>query len=61
MNHPRPIVARAWRRLIRRCENESGQGLAEYTLLLGLITLVCIAAVTALGQAVANSVAWTIP
>lgn len=61
MNHPRPNVTRAWRRLSRRLHDEDGQGLAEYTLLLGLITLVCIAAVSALGQAVANSVAWTIP
>lgn len=42
-------------------EHEAGQGLVEYTFLIGFIAFVCIVAVTALGTAVAGSVAWTIP
>ena len=36
-------------------ESESGQGLAEYGLILALIALVCIGALQAFGVAVANS------
>lgn len=39
---------------IRR-KDESGQGLAEYALILALIAAVCIAALSVLGQAIANS------
>ena len=38
---------------------ESGQGLAEYALILALIAVVCIGGVTALGVSITNSVAWT--
>jgi len=41
--------------------DESGQGLAEYALILVLIAVVCVAAVTGLGQALAASSAWSIP
>ena len=34
---------------------ESGQGLAEYALIIAFVTIVCIAALTALGVAVAGS------
>lgn len=48
------------RRVMRRwalsgVENEAGQGLAEYALILALIALVCVAALGTLGQAIANS------
>ena len=36
-------------------EDQSGQGLAEYALILALIAAVCIGAVGALGTAIANS------
>jgi Flp pilus assembly pilin Flp len=41
--------------------DESGQGLAEYALILVFIALVCVAALGLLGQAIAGSSAWTIP
>ena len=34
---------------------ESGQGLAEYALILGLIAVVCLGALGLLGEAIANS------
>jgi pilus assembly protein Flp/PilA len=39
---------------------ESGQGLAEYALILALIALVCVAALVTLGQAIANSPGFTV-
>jgi hypothetical protein len=39
---------------------ESGQGLAEYALILAFIALVCVAAVGALGTALANSAGFKI-
>ena len=39
---------------------ESGQGLAEYALILAFVALVCVAALGALGSAIASSPAWTI-
>ncbi|MFN0147813.1 MAG: Flp family type IVb pilin [Dehalococcoidia bacterium] len=40
---------------------ESGQGLAEYALILAFIAIVCAAALGTLGTTLANSAAWTIP
>ncbi len=40
---------------VSRIEREEGQGLAEYGLILALIAVVCIAALTALGLAVAGT------
>lgn len=37
----------------KQCDAEQGQGLAEYSLILALIALVCIAALTLLGQNIA--------
>jgi hypothetical protein len=34
---------------------ESGQGLAEYALILAFVALVCVTALGALGNAIANS------
>ena len=39
-------------RVVGCIRGQRGQGLVEYTLLLGLITLVAIAAVTGLGQTI---------
>ncbi|MEO8458316.1 MAG: Flp family type IVb pilin [Chloroflexota bacterium] len=41
-------------RLLARMEDERGQALAEYGLVLGLIAVVAIAALTILGLAVAD-------
>ena len=40
---------------LRERSDESGQGLAEYALILGLIAVVCIVALGALGNAIATS------
>jgi pilus assembly protein Flp/PilA len=40
-------------------EDESGQGLAEYGLILALIAVVCVAGLTSLGQAIAASAGFT--
>ncbi|MEO9255055.1 MAG: hypothetical protein ABI305_05915 [Tepidiformaceae bacterium] len=45
---------------LRRVQGESGQGLAEYALILGLIALVCVGALGALGSTIVASPAWTI-
>ena len=42
--------------LVTRYQREDGQALAEYGLLLALIAVVCIAALTALGLAIAGSI-----
>lgn len=39
--------------------DESGQGLAEYALILGLIAVVCVAGLTSFGQAVAQTAGFT--
>jgi Flp pilus assembly pilin Flp len=39
--------------------DESGQGLAEYGLILALIAVVCVAGLTSLGQAIAASAGFT--
>ena len=49
------------RKLVRRIRGESGQGLAEYALILAFIALVCIGALSALGTSLAASSAWTLP
>jgi len=40
--------------LVARFRSEAGQGLAEYGLILALIAVVCVAALAALGLAVAG-------
>ncbi len=40
---------------------ESGQGLAEYALILTLVALVCVTALGTLGSTIAASPGWTIP
>lgn len=47
--------------LSRWMRNESGQGLAEYALILAFIALVCIGALSTLGTSLAASSAWTLP
>ncbi len=41
-------------RLVARFQDEEGQALAEYGLILGLIAVVAIAALTAIGLAIAG-------
>ncbi len=43
------------RKVFDRSIDESGQGLAEYALILAFIALVCVSALGALGSAIANS------
>jgi len=49
-------MAHVWRSLVKRTfeciHEENGQGLVEYTLLVGLIALVAIASVTTLGETI---------
>jgi pilus assembly protein Flp/PilA len=40
--------------LVARCESDRGASLVEYALLVALIAVVCIAAVTLLGQAASS-------
>ncbi len=40
-------------------EDESGQGLAEYGLILALIAVVCVAGLTSLGQGIASTAGFT--
>jgi Flp pilus assembly pilin Flp len=49
------LIARMRKRCGRAPERQSGQGLAEYALILALIAAICIAAVGTLGTAIANS------
>jgi Flp pilus assembly pilin Flp len=46
---------------IARLDEESGQALAEYTLLLAFIVAVCVLAVTALGLAIATGFGGILP
>ncbi|MGI8927037.1 MAG: Flp family type IVb pilin [Tepidiformaceae bacterium] len=46
-------------RRTRATKGETGQGLAEYGLILAGIALVCVLAVTTLGSDIESSVAWT--
>lgn len=49
------MIARVHARIAYRQNDEAGQGLAEYALILGLIAVVCIGALTAVGQGIAAS------
>lgn len=40
---------------------ESGQGLAEYTFIIAMVTFVCIVALTLLGEAIVDLPGWSIP
>ena len=42
-------------------DGESGQGLAEYALILAFIALVCVAGLGALGRAIAASAGFALP
>ena len=46
-------------RSVRERSDESGQGLAEYALILGLIAAVCVFALGSLGSAIAASPGFT--
>ena len=46
-------------RSVRERSDESGQGLAEYALILGLIAAVCVLALGSLGGAIAASPGFT--
>ena len=46
-------------RSARELTGESGQGLAEYALILGLIAAVCVVALGSLGGAIAGSPGFT--
>lgn len=52
-------IGTLYRHVRTRIDQESGQGLAEYALILGLIAAVCIGALTGLGSAIANSGGFT--
>ncbi|MCC7364538.1 MAG: Flp family type IVb pilin [Dehalococcoidia bacterium] len=52
---------KAKRLVTHRGDDEPGQGLAEYALILAFVALVCAAALGALGGTIASSDAWTIP
>lgn len=57
------FVEEMWAR-IHFVRDESGQGLAEYALILGLVAVVAVAAVTLLGTnitAVLNNIAGSLP
>lgn len=52
------LMRRVWRRTTGATRNdggESGQGLAEYALILTLVALACVVALGALGQGIAGS------
>jgi pilus assembly protein Flp/PilA len=48
------MCANLWARLARVFDDEEGQGLTEYALILALIAVVAIAALTLLGQSVTS-------
>jgi len=45
----------------RERQHESGQGLAEYALILAFVALAAVVALSALGQAILNSPGWSLP
>ncbi|MGD9934551.1 MAG: Flp family type IVb pilin [Dehalococcoidia bacterium] len=47
-------------RFRNRLTQESGQGLAEYALILGLVAAVCVGALSGLGGAIAGSSGFTV-
>ena len=53
--HMNRLIARIHSRVSHRPNDEAGQGLAEYALILGLIAVVCIGALAAMGQTIATS------
>jgi len=53
--HMNRLIARVHLRVAYRRSDEAGQGLAEYALILGLIAVVCIGALAAMGQGIAAS------
>ena len=56
----RRFVARwSQRRASQSTSEESGQGLAEYGLILALVAVLCIAALQALGTGIAGSAGFT--
>lgn len=55
------LKARLMLRMMRTLNGESGQGLAEYALILGLVAAVCVVALGSLGGTIANSPGFTIP
>lgn len=48
-----------YRRFRTRIAEDSGQGLAEYALILGLVAAVCVGALSGLGGAIAASPGFT--
>ncbi len=57
------LLKRVWQRAaagVRDGGGESGQGLAEYALILALVALACVVALGALGGAIANSPGFSI-
>jgi hypothetical protein len=56
----RRFVARwSQRRAVQGTSEESGQGLAEYAMILALVALVCIAGLQTLGLDIVNSPGFT--
>jgi len=49
---PEKIVEKFRALFLKTLKNEDGQGLTEYALIVGVIALVCIAAVSSLGSSV---------
>lgn len=60
MGRIRQAAGAAFRARTRNANSESGQGLAEYALILAFIALVCIAALGALGTAISSSPGFSI-
>ena len=48
-------------RAAKSSDGESGQGLAEYALILAFIALMCVAALGSLGGAIASSPGFSLP
>ncbi len=50
----------ATRSSIHKANQEDGQGLAEFGLILALVAVVCIGALTALGEGILSSPGWSV-
>jgi len=48
-------------RIARASESEAGQALAEYSLIIAFIALVCVLALTAVGIAISGGIADVVP